>query len=189
MSTNISLQVKFNPILKATVIFLIISFHLAHTAKGQVIIEKSEASKDKKTITPECDLKYEGEYIFTIVEIEATHNVHTQSWYQYAQKYFDFHSVVQNLSDTVKVFHDSLVVKFIVTKNGKICNIETLNGNEILVPAVTKLLKSSQPWAPAQNGGRQLNSYRTLKIEVLIDKNKNEFKIGRNYKSYNNPEG
>ena len=52
-------------------------------------------------------------------------------------------------------------------------NIKVVKGNSILTEPTLKLLKSSPNWRPGLNGGRQFNSYRTLRLDILIDKKEN----------------
>lgn len=163
---------------------------LVDTALGQNIIDKPQKSKSKKSLDKECNLTdFEREYIFTKVEILSTFKGFSQEWFKYAQNNFDFTSISQKLAVTTQMFHDSIFLKFIVTKAGLICKIEVLKGNNILSDPAIKLLKNSPPWTPAVSGGRYLNAYRTLKIEVYIDKQKSDFKIVRDFNSYSNPDG
>ena len=180
----------FDRLYKPVVVITIAIFLQVNTTNGQTIGDQSNISKDKIKLGPECNLTdFEREYIFTKVENLATFEDSPGNWFEFAQKNFDFESVVKNLPATLQVFHDSILVKFIVTKVGQICKIEILNGNTILADPAVKLLKTSPPWRSAVSGGRNLNAYRTLKIEVLIDRTKKEFKIIRNFKSYFNDNG
>lgn len=94
----------------------------------------------------------------------------SKKWFDFAKANFDFAYVKHQLSDTVQHFEDSITVKFIVARNGTICNITIQTGNPILTEPTLKLLKLSPNWLPGLNGGRQLNSYRTLRLDILIDK-------------------
>lgn len=181
---------KFDRIYKAVAFLFITTTLWVDTSFGQKIIETPKTSKNKKQLDKECNLTdYERQYIFTRVEILATYKGFSQEWFKYAQSNFDFNSVSQKLADTTQIFHDSIFLRFIVTKAGLICKIEVLKGDSILFDPAVKLLKQSAPWTPAISGGRYLNAYRILKIEVLIDKQKREFKIVRDFNSYLNPDG
>lgn len=155
-----------------------------NVAQAQVIIESPDTS-DMRTVDSECNLTdYQRQHIFTKVEILATFKGHSEKWFDFAQNNFDFNAVIRNLPDTLQKFQDSIVVKFIVTKAGLICKVQMLNGSRILFEPVLKLLRMSPPWVPGISGGRSLNSYRTLKVELVIDRLNNEFKISKNWKSY-----
>ncbi len=188
--TDISILMKFDKIYKVVAFLLLATFLLGDTSFGQKIIETPKTSKKKKHLDTECNLSdYERQYIFTKVENLATFRGFSPEWFKYAQNNFDFTLVSQKLVDTTQIFHDSIFLKFIVTKAGLICKIEVLKGNQILAAPAIKLIKQSSPWIPAVSGGRNLNAYRTLKIEVVVDKQKNEFKIVRDFNSYMNPDG
>ncbi len=181
---------KFEKLFKAVAFISIIIFILIDTSLAQNVIETPKTSKTKKSLDPECKLTdYERKYIFTKVEILATFKGFSSEWFKYAQKNFDFNSISQNLPDTTQKFHDSIFLKFIVTKTGLICKIEVLKGNNMLTAPAIQLLRMSSPWEPALSGGSYLNAYRTIKIEVLIDRKESEFKIIRDFKSYSNPDG
>ncbi len=163
---------------------------LTDIASGQSVIDTPKKSKTNKSLDTECHLTdFERQNIFTKVEVLATFKGFSPEWFKYAQNNFDFNSVSRKLSDTAQTFHDSIFLRFIVTKVGLLCKIVVLKGNNILSDPAIKLIKQSSPWTPAVSGGRNLNVYRTLKIEVYIDKQKNEFKIIRDFNSYSNPDG
>ena len=188
--TDILILMKFDKIYKVVAFLLILTFLWVDTSFGQKIIETPKTSKKKKHSDKECNLtNYERQYIFTKVENLATYKGFSPEWFKYAQNNFDFNSVSQKLADTIKNFHDSIFLRFIVTKTGLICKVEILKGNTILSDPAIKLIKKSSPWIPAVSGGRNLNAYRILKIEVVIDKQQNDFKIVRDFNSYMNPDG
>jgi hypothetical protein len=129
------------------------------------------------------DCNISDDKIFTKTDILAEFKGGSKKWFDFAQKQFDFNSVVQNLQDSQQ-FHDSIIVKFVVTKSGQVCKVTILRGNSLLSIPVINLLKSSPNWIPASSEGRMLNAYRALKIEISIDTQRKEFKIVRNFNSY-----
>lgn len=141
---------------------------------GQIIDDKISNDFDTALLAPECKLDREqiGK-IFTKLEMPAEFPGGSQKWFDYAKKNFDFGYILQHLNDSVQTFQDSIIVKFIVARNGSICNIKVQGGNPILTVPTLKLLKLSPNWRPGLNGGRQLNSYRTLQLDILIDKKEN----------------
>lgn len=138
---------------------------------AQVIEEKNENYFDSLLLSPDCKLnKSQLGGIFTHTEVLAGFPGGFQKWFEYATQKFDFHFIEQRISDSTQRFEDSLVVKFIVTRNGSICHIQVQKGNPLLVEPVIRLLKSSPNWTPATNSGRTLNAYRRLRIDVFIDR-------------------
>ncbi|CAN5676962.1 hypothetical protein BH11BAC3_BH11BAC3_30520 [soil metagenome] len=181
---------KCDKVYKSIVVLPIAIFLILNTVNGQVMLDTQKVAKTKTLSNPECKLtNYEKQYIFTNVDVLASFKNSSEKWFEYAQNNFDFKSVLEKLPDTLQYFQDSIFVKFIVTKAGQVCDIKIQKGNQILGGPVIKLLEMSAQWQPASDEGRNLNAYRTLKIQVLIDRLKNEFKIIRNFKSYFNPSG
>jgi hypothetical protein len=151
---------------------------------GQAIQNNTKDAYDSILLSPDCHLDPElAGKIFTRLEIPAEFPGGFQKWYEFANKNFDFNDVIQKI-DTTGEFRDSVVLKFIVTRDGQICSIRVQKGNPILAAAATRLLKSSRNWIPGVNGGRLLNSYRTLRIDVWIDRKENSRIIRRNFNSY-----
>jgi hypothetical protein len=138
---------------------------------AQVIEERHPDDFDTLLLSPECRLDRDqlGK-IFTKLEIYAEFPGGYQKWYDFVKTNFDFESVARLLGDTVTLFQDSIIVKFIVTRYGGVCNIQYIAGNPILTIPMTKLLRISPNWKPGLNGGRQLHSYRTLQIDFIIDR-------------------
>ena len=155
------------------------------TGLGQIGEHKNSYDFDMLLLSKECHLdKEQLGRIFTRLEIYAEFPGGFKKWFDFANTNFDFDYVAKNLSDTVNIFQDSIVVKFIVARNGKICNIKFQKGNTLLTEPTLKLLKSSSNWKPGVNGGRLLNSYRTLRIDVFIDNSRHQKSIKHFTNSY-----
>ncbi len=136
-------------------------------AIGQIIDEKTNNDFDTTLLAPECKLdKKQLGKIFTKLEVYAEFPGGLKKWFDFAKNNFDFDYISQHLGDTGQHFQDSIVVKFIVARNGTVCNIKVQTGNQVLTEPTLKLLKLSPNWRPGLNGGRQLNSYRTLRLDV-----------------------
>jgi hypothetical protein len=136
------------------------------------------------TALPAQDCHISSDKIFTRTDILAYFKGGPEKWFEFAQKEFDFRSVAQNLPDSIQQFHDSIIVKFVVTRSGKVCQVSILRGNGLLSDAAVKLLKSSPDWVPASSEGRYLNAYRAIRIEISIDRQRKEYKVVRNFNSY-----
>ncbi|RYE43515.1 MAG: hypothetical protein EOP48_22890, partial [Sphingobacteriales bacterium] len=144
------------------------------SAVGQIIDEKNNDDFDATLLAAECKLtKEQLGKIFTKIEVYAEFPGGFQKWFDFAKANFNFDYLSQHLGDTIQHFQDSIIVKFIVARNGTICNIKVQAGNLGLTEPTLKLLKLSPNWRPGLNGGRQLNSYRTLRLDILIDKKEN----------------
>jgi hypothetical protein len=150
--------------------FIILSFK-----KGKIILKDFYDLRDNKkelaSICEECKIdKEQSGKIFTRLEVLANFSGGFMKWFGYATNNFNYSAVLEKINDTVQLFQDSLVVQFIVTKTGNLCHIQIQKGNPMLAAPVLQLLRNSPNWNPGTNGGRNLNSYRTLRIDVYIDK-------------------
>ena len=158
-------------------VFIILGFCLTlflTPAVGQIIDEKNNNDFDTTLLAAECKLdKEQLGKVFAKLEVYAEFPGGFKKWFDFAKANFDFDYLSQHLGNTVQHFQDSIIVKFIVARNGTICNIKVQTGNPVLTEPTLKLLKLSPNWRPGLNGGRQLNSYRTLRLDVLIDKKEN----------------
>lgn len=171
-------------ILKKTFSLYFALLQIACKGFGQ-IIDKNPNDFDTLLLSNECNLdKKQSGKIFTKLEIYAEFAGGFQKWFAFANRNFDFDYVANNLSDAVTIFQDSIIVKFIVARNGTVCNIKFQKGNPLLTGPIQKLLESSPNWKPGTIGGRQLNSYRTLRIDVFIDKSRHEKSIKHFMNSY-----
>ena len=154
-------------------------------SSGQIIEEKTKIKQDSVLRFPDCNLNEdESEKIFTKSEVVADFPGGFRKWFDFAQTNFDFDPVLERMIDTVQEYKDSLVIKFIVTRRGEICNIKIIKGDPILVAPTIKLLRSSPNWRPASAGGRHINSYRTLKLELVIDKRLQSRTVRHTFTSY-----
>ena len=138
-----------------------------------------------------CNLtKEESKYIFTTVNSDAFFKGGTRGWVNYSDKNFDFNPVIKALPDSVNEFRDSILVKFIVTKAGKICEICFIGGNELLYAPVFTLLEKSPDWIPGiTSAGNYVHSYHLLRLRVYVNKNEKIYTIQRlgaltTYKQY-----
>lgn len=157
--------------------------------KGKPVFEDfdnlSDNNNDLAAICDVCKInKEQTENIFKRLEVLADFRGGFMKWFEYATNNFNYSSVLEKLNDSVQLFQDSIVVKFIVTKTGKLCYLQTQKGNLVLSAPVKALLSGCPYWNPGSNGGRNLNSYRTLRIDVYIDKRKGIKKIQHYSNSY-----
>lgn len=161
---------------------LLIAF--SNAVNGQ-IDDKIEIEFDSILLSPECKLDTaEIGKIFNRIEILSDFPGGHAKWFDFANKRFDFKYVVENLKDSIRIFEDSVVIKFVVTRNGDICNIKFLKGNPILGVSAIKLLKSSPRWIPGIHGSRNLNTYRTLRLDAFIDRKTKKQEIKKLVDSY-----
>ena len=172
---------------KALVILFVGSLIMSNQllAQGQVVEDRKPGNFDSILLSPDCKIMpVDLSRIFTKTEIIAAFPGGEEKWFEFANKNFDFDYVLNKMNDTSKKFEDSLIVKFIVTMDGNICVINVLKGNSILIEPIMRLLKRSPNWTPALSGSRALHAYRTLRVDVYIDRDRNIKEIKKYYNSY-----
>jgi protein TonB len=67
-----------------------------------------------------------------------------------------------------KKIEGTVVVQFIVDKDGTISNISAVSGPELLQEAATEVIKKSPNWTPASQNGRKVKSYKKQPITFKL---------------------
>lgn len=67
-----------------------------------------------------------------------------------------------------KKIEGTVVVQFIVDKNGELSAIEAISGPELLQTAATDIIKASPRWKPAIQDGRIVKSYKKQPITFRL---------------------
>jgi len=67
-----------------------------------------------------------------------------------------------------KKVEGTVVVQFIVDKNGALSNIEAISGPELLQEAAVNVIKNSPNWKPAIQDGRIVKSYKKQPITFKL---------------------
>jgi TonB family protein len=62
----------------------------------------------------------------------------------------------------------TVLVRFIVDKDGTLSNIEAMDGPELLREAAVDIIRKSPNWKPAQQYGRKVKSYKIQPIAFRI---------------------
>lgn len=150
-------------------IFLVLILN-AGSLHAQIVMHNGEEI-DSVLLSPECKpAKDENGRIFTGLEIPAEFKGGPAAWFKYCNTHFNFDAVESKLPDSVNVFTDSVTIKFVVTRKGDICQIQYLRGNKLLLQPTLELIRGTAAWIPGQNGSRYVHSFRTLCIDVHIDR-------------------
>jgi TonB family protein len=68
-----------------------------------------------------------------------------------------------------KKIQGTVIVQFIVEKDGSISDIEAIDGPELLRDAAVKVLKNSPNWKPAVQYGRKVKSYKKQPITFRLE--------------------
>ncbi|MBE7171040.1 MAG: hypothetical protein INR73_10640 [Williamsia sp.] len=122
--------------------------------------------------------------VFTKVE----HNIHfpggANAWFKFANDNLDFAAILKSQPANPAVFKDSVVVQFIVDKDGLLSDFNFLKGNSAMVKAVFRLLKESPIWEPEEQCGRKVKAYKIMRVDVSIDTHNNVYKVEHFKNSY-----
>lgn len=135
-----------------------------------------EGIKDEGIVAPvdngkgvvEAPKKDETDYdkTFTKVEIESDYPGGQGAWVRYLNKNLVYPQDAQD-----NEIQGTVVVQFIVDKEGNVSDVEAISGaNELRAEAV-RVIKKSGKWTPAVQNGRQVKSYKKQPITFRLEAN------------------
>jgi len=112
--------------------------------------------------------------IFTKVEVEASFQGGEAGWRRYLVQNLDVDKVAKKIKIPrgQKEFRETIIVKFIVAKNGGISDVTAENGdaNSYCIAEAIRVIKISPNWVPAQQNGRKVNAYRRQPITFVFER-------------------
>lgn len=115
----------------------------------------------------EAPKKDETDYdqTFTKVEIESTFPGGMAAWARYLNKTLQYPEEATN-----NEIQGSVVVQFIVDKDGNVSNVEAISGptDGGLREEAVRVIKRSGQWTPAVQNGRKVKSYKKQPIQFKI---------------------
>lgn len=79
------------------------------------------------------------------------------AWMRYLVKHV-------RISDSANSQYSTATMKFMVNKDSSVSDVQLLAGDIALKEMFTRIILHSGKWWPAQQGGRTINSYKTLHI-------------------------
>ena len=97
--------------------------------------------------------------IFYKVEIESEFPGGTTAWLQFLQNH-----LVYPRKAVRKRIEGTVLLQFIVGKDGSISDVQALSGDPLLVEAALKAMAESPRWTPATQNGRPVKSYKKQPI-------------------------
>lgn len=116
---------------------------------------------------PPPDSSKSTDVVFSKVEIDAAFPGGDMAWMKYLQKNLNPDIPVENGAPAGLY---TVVVKFIVSKDGNVSNIQPENncGYGIEKEAV-RVIQNSGKWQPAIQNGRAVNAYRRQPVTFLVE--------------------
>lgn len=114
----------------------------------------------------EAPKKDEEDYdkTFTKVEIESEFPGGTSAWMRYLNKSLRY---PQDAIDNE--IQGTIVVQFIVDKEGNVSDVEAVSGAPELRDEAVRVIKKSGKWTPAVQNGRQVKSYKKQPIVFRLE--------------------
>ena len=104
--------------------------------------------------------------IFTKVEVESEFPGGAKAWGNYLNANFQYPkaAIKKNIQGTV-------VVHFIVTKEGKVTSAEVIQSvHPSLDKEALRLIQNSPNWNPARQNGKKVNSYKKQPIVFKLER-------------------
>lgn len=103
--------------------------------------------------------------IFAKVEVESAYPGGLTGWRTYliSNMRYPPKAVRKNIQGTV-------VVQFIIDKEGKVSDVEAIEGPQLLKEEGVRLIKASGKWIPAQQNGKPVKSYKKQPFLFKLDK-------------------
>ena len=112
--------------------------------------------------------------IFTKVDIEAQFAGGETGWRKYLMQNLDGDKVAKKIKipSGEKQFKETIIVKFVVSKDGSISYVEAENAdaNAYCIAEAERVIKISPKWVAAKQNGRTVNAYRRQPITFLFER-------------------
>lgn len=138
--------------------------------------KNQEGVKDEGVVAPpvsdagkgvvEAPKKVEEDWdkTFTKVEIESEYPGGSSAWARYLNKSLNYPSEAQEAE-----IQGTVVVQFIVDKEGNVSDVEAISGPKELQGEAVRVIKKSGKWTPAVQNGRQVKSYKKQPITFRLE--------------------
>ncbi len=122
--------------------------------------------EDKGTQVVEAPKSDDEDKIFTKVENEAEFPGGQAAWIRYLERTLDGNEAASNGAPPGKY---TVVVKFIVSKDGSISSVEAESSHGYgMEEQAVKVIKKGPNWKPALQNGRNVNAYRRQPITFVV---------------------
>lgn len=103
------------------------------------------------------------------VEFPDTEALFQGNWYQYLSEHARYPEIAREWGEEGAVF-----IEFIVEKNGTITDVKVKNKDRVaksLQKEAIRVVKSSPRWTPGIKGGEYVRSYKTVRVNFILDSN------------------
>lgn len=119
----------------------------------------------------------ELEKVFTKMEIYPHYDGYEEELNKFLINEINIQTLCNNLRDSTRLLEDSVKVKFIVSKTGKMSDITVISINSNLAQEISNVfIKSSCNWVPGYSN-RNLNGWYYGVVYFKLDRRKRSFSI------------
>ena len=112
--------------------------------------------------------------IFTKVDVEASFPGGEPAWRTYLTQNLNIDKISRKIKipRDEKFVKETIIVKFIVSKDGSISDVsaENTDANHYCIAEAERVIKISPRWIPAQQNKRKVNAYRRQPITFLFER-------------------
>jgi protein TonB len=132
--------------------------------KDDGIVAPPASDEGKGVVEAPKKVDEDWDKTFTKVEIESEYPGGTSAWQRYLNKSLRYpqEAIDQEIQGTV-------VVQFIVDKEGNVSDVEAISGANELREEAVRVIKKSGKWTPAVQNGRQVKSYKKQPITFRLE--------------------
>lgn len=132
--------------------------------KDEGIVAPPASDEGKGVVEAPKKVEEDWDKTFTKVEIESEYPGGTSAWQRYLNKSLRYpqEAIDNEVQGTV-------VVQFIVDKEGLVSDVQAVSGPEELRDEAVRVIKKSGKWTPAVQNGRQVKSYKKQPITFRLE--------------------
>ncbi|MCA0396888.1 MAG: TonB family protein [Bacteroidetes bacterium] len=127
--------------------------------KDEGIVAPPVSDAGKGVVEAPKKVEEDWDKTFTKVEIESDYPGGMSAWQRYLNKNLRYPQEAQD-----NEIQGSIVVQFIVDKEGNVSEVEAISGPQELREEAVRVIKKSGKWTPAVQNGRQVKSYKKQPI-------------------------
>lgn len=127
--------------------------------KDEGIVAPPVNDAGKGVVSTPTKVEEDWDRMFTKVEIESEYPGGQAAWQRFLNKTFVYPAEASEAG-----IQGTIVVKFVVDKEGKVSNVEVVSGPQELRAEAMRVIQKSGKWIPAIQNGHQVKSYKQQPI-------------------------
>jgi TonB family protein len=149
--------------MKSLICSILLTLGLVHAGAQTAVVPKDSATSKifHKDSLPDV---LPGDKTMTKVEIESEFPGGPHAWLQFLNDHLTYPNKAVR-----KKIEGTVLLQFIVDKEGNVSDLKALSGDPILQEAALKAMKDSPRWKPAIQNGRVVKSYKKQPIIFRLE--------------------